>query len=83
MPAPPPAIRFVAAEAGFFWPSPLTLFADIAGEWGGRGQAERVIDGLRFSDWVLEGVERSYSLSGQFLAVIMAVFLVRWKIFEQ
>lgn len=29
MPAPPPAIRFVAAEAGFLPPGPFTLWADM------------------------------------------------------
>ena len=29
MPAPPPAIRLTAGEAGFFWPCPFTDFADI------------------------------------------------------
>ena len=29
IPAPPPAIRLVAALAGFLPPSPFTLFADI------------------------------------------------------
>lgn len=31
MPAPPPAIRFVAALAGFFWPEPVMDFADMVG----------------------------------------------------
>ena len=29
MPAPPPATRLVNGEAGFFWPGPFMLLADI------------------------------------------------------
>jgi len=29
MPAPPPAMRLVAAEAGFLPPGPFVVFADI------------------------------------------------------
>jgi hypothetical protein len=55
-------MRFVAAEAGFFPPGPLTFFADIVGRLNKREQQEsrRLLSAARFTSqkkrWKMEDV---------------------------
>lgn len=81
MPAPPPAIRFVAALAGFFWPSPLMLLADILEEFWDLAQGQEGASDLSGAGGPGEGEAGFFAKRSSEAVVVLC--LVFWNVLDQ